>query len=113
MKMPKRVLFVAFVVFAMAFGAVCGFAVADEPGPWAKLERGAINTTTGWMELGVQPYHEIRHSNQPVVGAFLGFGKGILAGLQRTGYGLSDSLSFPLEPHGRPVMEPETLFKSE
>ena len=105
-----------FLLAAMAVvlaSGTCAFAVEGETGPWGKLERGAINTTTGWMELGVQPYQEIKGSDQPVVGAFVGFGKGILAGLQRTGYGLSDAVSFPLEPHDRPVMEPETLFESK
>ena len=87
-----------------------GTAQAD---PWEKLQRGAVNTTTGWMELGNQPKLEIEHGDQPVADAFLGFGKGILAGLQRTGYGLSDALSFPLGPHDQPVMEPSTLFDSK
>ena len=82
-------------------------------GPMDKLERGAVNTTTGWLELGHQPMLEVQHSDQPVLGVFLGFGKGILAGLQRTGYGLSDALSFPLAPHDRPLLEPETLFKDK
>ena len=110
MKMATTV-FLAFAALTLA--ALCRPAMADEATPWTKLERGAVNTTTGWMELGVQPYHEIKEGNQPVADAFLGFGKGILAGLQRTGYGLSDALSFPLKPHDRPVMEPETVFSSE
>ena len=110
MKMAA-VVFLAITAFALV--ALCGPVMADEASPWTKLERGAINTTTGWMELGNQPKLEIEHGDQPVADAFLGFGKGILAGLQRTGYGLSDALSFPLEPHDRPVMEPSTLFDSQ
>ena len=110
MKMAT-VVFLAFTAFTLA--GLCGAAMADEPSPWTKLERGAVNTATGWMELGNQPRLEIEHGDQPVADAFLGFGKGILAGLQRTGYGLSDALSFPLEPHDRPAMEPSTLFDSQ
>lgn len=112
--MKKRIGLLLLAITGIFLGSGSyAFAVEGEASPWTKLERGAINTTTGWMELGVQPYHEIKGSNQPVVSAFLGFGKGILAGLQRTGYGLSDALSFPLEPHDQPVMEPETLFESK
>jgi hypothetical protein len=31
-------------------------------------------------------------------------------GLQRTGVGLAEGLSFPVEPYNEPAMEPETLF---
>ena len=103
---------ITLALFVLAIIATCVPAFA-EPDAWEKLERGAINTTTGWMELGNQPRLEIEHGDQPVADAFLGFGKGILAGLQRTGYGLSDALSFPLGPHDRPVMEPETLFEGK
>lgn len=109
MMTKKRRVLVLLAVFTLTF-VLQGAAQAD---PWAKLQRGALNTTTGWMELGVQPYHEIKNSDQPVPSAFLGFGKGILAGLQRTGYGLSDALSFPLKPHDRPMLEPPTLFESK
>ncbi len=98
----------AFLVMAM----LCAPAFA-EAGAMDKLQRGAVNTATGWLELVHQPWMEVEHSDQPVAGAFLGFGKGILAGLQRTGYGLSDALSFPLAPHDRPVLEPETLFEGK
>ena len=112
MKSIKAVLLLA--AFTLVLGTASSvFAAGEEATPWTKLERGAVNTTTGWMELGVQPYQEIKEGNQPVADAFLGFGKGILAGLQRTGYGLSDALSFPLEPHDRPVMQPETVFDSK
>jgi putative exosortase-associated protein (TIGR04073 family) len=105
----RKVLNFAMVLLVTAM--LCSPALAD--GPMDKLQRGAVNTTTGWLELGHQPMLEMQHSDQPVLGAFLGFGKGILAGLQRTGYGLSDALSFPLAPHDRPVMEPETLFEGK
>ena len=49
-------------------------------------------------------------SDHPVSGCLLGFGKGLLMGLQRTGMGLSDALSFPVEPYDQPTMNPETVF---
>ena len=101
-----------FAMVLLVMTMLCAPAFA-EAGAMDKLQRGAVNTTTGWMELANQPMLELKHNDQPVLGAFLGFGKGILAGLQRTGYGLSDALSFPLAPHDRPVMEPETLFEGK
>ena len=78
-------------------------------GPVTKLQRGAINTTTGWLELFVQPAKGAQ-GEEPFQGTLLGIGQGFLCGLQRTGVGLADALSFPVGPYDRPVMEPETLF---
>lgn len=100
-------LLMALLVMTM----LCGPVFAE--GPMDKLERGAVNATTGWLELAHQPMLEAKHHDNAVIGGFLGFGKGILAGIQRTGYGLSDALSFPLEPHDRPLLEPETLLKDK
>lgn len=100
-------LLMALLVMAL----LCAPAFAE--GPMDKLERGAVNTTTGWVELGRQPMLEMSHSDNRFTGAFVGLGKGLLAAIQRTGYGLSDALSFPLEPHDRPVLEPETLLKGK
>lgn len=74
-----------------------------------KFERGAINTTTGWMEVGVQPA-EGAQGPRPVSGVFFGVGKGVLKGLQRTGMGLVEVVTFPLPPYDRTTAEPETLF---
>ena len=106
----RKMLNVAMVLCVITMLCAPAFA---ETGAMDKLQRGAVNTATGWLELANQPMLELKHNEQPLAGAFLGLGKGILAGLQRTGYGLSDALSFPLEPHDRPVMEPETLFEGK
>lgn len=89
--------------------ASAGIASAEEATAWSKLQRGAVNTTTGWLELAVQPVQGAQ-SDSPFMGVVTGFGEGILLGLQRTGLGLADSLSFPIGPYDRPAMEPETLF---
>ena len=105
------------IVVITAIGLMVGvtfpvFAAQEEANPWTKLERGAINSSTGWLELAVQPV-EGAHTDSPFLGTVVGFGKGILLGLQRTGLGLADSLSFPMGPYDRPAMEPETLFSSK
>ncbi len=88
----------------------CGTALALKEGsPWTKLQRGAVNTTTGWLELFVQPVKGAEKES-PFLGVMQGTGEGLLKGLQRTGLGLADSLSFPIGPYKEPVMEPETLF---
>lgn len=101
--------FLLVVTLGVVLGSGPAVLAAEENTAWHKLERGAINTTTGWLELAVQPVKGA-HSEEPFLGTVAGFGKGILLGLQRTGVGLSDGLSFPVAPYDRPVMEPETLF---
>lgn len=101
-------LVVAFVValaptspaFAAGEGNACGL---------TKLGRGFVNLTTGWLELPVQTVRGAT-GDSPVAGTFYGFGEGILRGIQRTGLGLWDGLTFPLGPYDHPVMEPETVF---
>ena len=111
--MGLKVLLVIATVGWMTLGmGGSAFAKGEENSPWTKLQRGAVNTTTGWLELAVQPV-EGAHTDSPFVGTVVGFGKGILLGLQRTGLGLADSLSFPMGPYDRPAMEPETLFSSK
>lgn len=101
-------IFIAVLMAGVAF-TCAGVACAEEANAWTKLQRGAVNTTTGWLELAVQPVEGAR-SDSPFMGVVTGFGEGILLGLQRTGLGLADSLSFPIGPYDRPAMEPETLF---
>lgn len=101
--------FVLVVTLAVVLGFSQQALAAQENTAWQKLERGVINTTTGWLELAVQPVKGA-HGEEPFLGTVAGFGRGLLLGLQRTGIGLADGLSFPVAPYNRPVMEPETLF---
>jgi len=82
---------------------------ADEPGD--KFTRGAINTTTGWVEL---PYQVVTQSKEdPYRGMTYGFMDGLSNGLKRTLYGVWDGLTFLIPPHDQPKMQPETLFSEK
>ena len=111
--MNARLLILMWAIAAAAMLGLNRPAFADgDASPWDKLERGAINTVTGWMEPGVQAAKGAQ-GDSPFLGTFQGFGEGLLLGLQRTGLGLADSLSFPVGPYDQPTMHPETLFSSK
>ena len=90
-----------------AIGAAQAYEEADTA--MSKFERGTINATTGWMEVGVQT-SEGYQSAHPVTGTLFGVFTGIFKGLQRMGTGLVDIITFPLPPYDRSPAEPETLF---
>ena len=94
----------------LAFSMVsAALAYEESDSAMSKFERGSINATTGWMEVGVQT-SEGYQSAHPVTGTLFGFGKGIFKGLQRMGTGLVDIVTFPLPPYDSRPAEPETLF---
>ena len=74
-----------------------------------KFERGTINATTGWMEMGTQTA-DGAEGPHPITGTIFGVGKGIFKGLQRVGTGLVDIVTFPLPPYNRDTDGPATLF---
>lgn len=101
--------FLLVVAFVVALAPASPAFAADAPNAWTKLGRGFVNLTTGWLELPVQTVKGAT-GESPVVGTFYGFGEGILRGIQRTGLGLVDGLTFPYGPYDKPVMEPHTVF---
>lgn len=107
--MFRRLGMVALVALLVALNLAPAAFAAGEPNAGTKLGRGFVNLTTGWLELPVRTVKGAT-GDSPVVGTFYGFGEGILRGIQRTGLGLWDGLTFPLEPYNKPVMEPETVF---
>ena len=93
-----------------AFSIVsAALAYEENDSAMSKFERGSINATTGWMEIGVQT-SEGYQSAHPVTGTLFGGFTGIFKGLQRMGTGLVDIITFPLPPYDRSPAEPETLF---
>ena len=104
-------IFIGMVLAAFpAFSVIpTAFAYEEADSALSKFERGVINTTTGWMEVGVQPSEGYK-SAHPVTGTLFGVGKGIFKGLQRMGTGLVDIVTFPLPPYDSSTAEPETLF---
>ncbi len=78
-----------------------------------KLERGAINTVTGWVEVPKEMYDETIDTNV-LSGLTIGLGKGVCLGVLRTGAGIYDIVTFPFAiPEGYvPVVEPEFVFSA-
>ncbi len=102
-KSALGVLFLALTTMVV----LTGTAAADND-MGEKLERGAANILTGWVEL---PYQVITQaSDDPYRGVTYGFFDGISRGVQRTLYGTWDVVSFPFPPYDKPVMDPETLL---
>ena len=104
--MKIRAIGMATFVLFLTMGLFTGVAGAEDMGK--KLCRGTINTTTGWAELPYQVVHQ--SSDDPYKGMTYGFMDGLSKGLQRTMYGVWDSVTFMVPPYHEPAMEPETLF---
>ena len=79
-----------------------------------KLNRGAINTVTGWVEVPKTMYEDAIEEN--VLSALLvGLGKGLYLGILRTAGGVYDIVTFPFDiPEGYvPILEPEFVFDKD
>ena len=76
-----------------------------------KLERGAINTVTGWLEVPKVIYETSVEENV-LSGLTFGFVEGCGLAIVRIGAGIYEVLTFPFEvPEGYvPVLEPEFVF---
>lgn len=77
--------------------------------PVTKLTRGAINATTGWLEIPNQ-MAERKEDGTAVMWVVHGFVYGTIMGFTRTLYGLYDVVTFPVGPYDAPLMEPDTLI---
>ena len=82
---------------AQTTGAVCPICHRATDGSTAysekagkTLTRGAMNTALGWTELISEPVHEAKSGGN----VFMGIGKGIGKGVQRTVAGLGEVLTF-------------------
>ena len=104
----NRILLSALLIVAVV-GLLAPVASADDVG--RKLLRGFLNTTTGWVELPYQVIHQ--SSDDAFRGMTYGFIDGLARGGQRTLYGVWDMVTFPIPPHDKPLMEPETMFGND
>ncbi len=104
MKTPFAVWAVALVLTALVF--VPQAAGAEDASQ--KFTRGALNTTTGWVEFPQQVIHQ--SSENIYQGATYGALDGLSLGLKRTLYGAWDWATFAIPPYDKPKMEPETVF---
>lgn len=73
-----------------------------------KLGRGAVNTTTGWLELPIRASKA--KDDTAVLWLAVGVFEGVTYGLTRTLIGIWDLVTFPIPPYDSILMEPETLI---
>lgn len=80
-----------------------------EDGPIRKLGRGAVNLTTGWLELATQVFRTTETQGS-LAGVTIGLGRGIVWGIGRTLVGAIELVTFPIPNptvgYG-PVIKPE------
>ena len=110
--MDRKRIVTALVTLAALCAALP--ALADEPeyfaGPDAKLARGVVNATTGWVEVPKQTVIGGRDGKVP--GFFTGVFKGVGLGAARTLVGGYEIATFwgPGPARVEPVMKPATVF---
>jgi len=80
--------------------------ITYQDSPMEKGGVGTINTVTAWTDV---PREMVRTSDESnmLMGATLGFGKGLIYGLARGVSGVYDIATFGLPPYDEPLMKPE------
>ncbi len=73
-------------------------AYADNDNPFRKFTRGLTNIVTGWLEVPVQ-ISRVTESEGSISGSTVGFVKGLLFGIGRTGVGVLEAVTFLLPNH--------------
>jgi putative exosortase-associated protein (TIGR04073 family) len=97
------------IVLVLALSVINAYAEEKDKNALTKLSRGLANMLTGSIEVPKQIYL-VSKEREPISGATYGFAKGICYGLLRTGSGVYDTLSFPIPPYDKPILEPEFVF---
>ncbi|MDD5585275.1 MAG: exosortase system-associated protein, TIGR04073 family [Candidatus Omnitrophica bacterium] len=100
---------VLMLMILMTFTCI-GVYAADQNAA-TKLGRGLVNGLTGIVEVPKQIYL-VSKEREPITGITFGLAKGLCYGVLRTATGVYDTLSFPIPPYNKPVMEPEFVFES-
>lgn len=111
MKRLKSVLFVLWVVLVLQTAPAYSQGVSVDQAA-RKLGRGLVNVVTGWAEIPVQLGTGMSET-ESIEGFFLGFGKGLVWTILRTGAGVYETVTFfiPLPANYAPLMDPPTLFE--
>lgn len=101
--LPKSI--IIFVIALMILN-IASAGYAQDMG--RKLYRGVLNIAGGWIELPKNVY-VIGSKDSFASGMVVGIPKGILMSVVRTGAGIYDTLTFPIDfPKGyKPILEPE------
>ena len=106
---------VAIVMLAPGWPAYAEPAKSMETGKaFTKLMRGAINLSTGWVEIPKR-IHETAQTSGAWAGVTWGLLRGIGHGFIRTAAGGYEILTFPVPapPDYEPVIQPEYVFSEE
>lgn len=86
---------------------------AAEDNPLGKLQNGLSNVLTGWYEVPKQMKNTYEEDKSIVAGATIGTLKGIIYGVGRTAAGILDTVSFPVPPYDKPLVEPDWVIFGE
>ncbi len=78
--------------------------------PANKIGLGALNAATSWAEIPKQ-INAVSQKHNPLVGATVGLGEGIVTGLVRGASGVVDMATFTLPPYDKPLIEPAYQVK--
>ena len=73
--------------------------------PVNKIGVGAMNAATSWTEVPKE-IGELSAKTNPLVGATVGFGAGLVKGLARGAAGVVDMATFGVPPYDKPLMQP-------
>jgi len=73
--------------------------------PANKMGVGAMNAATAWTEIPKQ-MGETSAKHNPLIGATVGLGEGIVKGMIRGASGVADIATFGLPPYDKPLMQP-------
>ena len=73
--------------------------------PVNKIGVGAMNAATSWTEVPKQ-MGEVSAKYNPLLGATVGLGEGLVKGLARGASGIVDMATFSLPPYNKPLMQP-------
>lgn len=95
-----------FLALALVLSAA---APALAVNPAAKLTRGIVNASTGWLEVPNQMAQR-KDDGTVVMWTVHGLVHGLAIGLARTCYGFYDIITCPIGPYDAPMTDPDTLI---
>lgn len=101
---------ITLVMLVALFFLTCYHAYAENA--FDKLERGLINSATGWLEIP-KNIQTVTEESNAWAGATYGTVKGTGMALVRTGAGAYDTGTFVIPSYDKPILEPKYVFSHE
>ena len=96
----NRIFIFVFVILIMSGMTQCAYSYTDDilQGMWVKLERGVVNTLTGFLEIPGQAIKGYEASgdglDEKILGGLSGLIKGVFDGAGRTVWGVIETAGF-------------------